>query len=54
MLLFNDGVSIPANGPLRVIQLSDGLYVIGEGMIIPVNDLAEANVVITEMKKEKK
>lgn len=41
MLKFNDGVNINTSGPLRRLQLSDGLYVVGEGMLIPCNSEEE-------------
>jgi hypothetical protein len=34
-LRFSDGVEIDTTGPLRIIQLGDGLYVVGEGMSNP-------------------
>ncbi len=47
---FNDGVSINTDGPLRKLKLSDGWYVVGEGMLIPVGDEVEADETIQEMK----
>ena len=49
MLRFNDGVNVDTSGPLRVIRLRDGYYVVGNGMMIPVEDRKEANEVISEM-----
>ena len=49
MLRFNDGVNIDTSGPLRVLHLRDGYYVVGEGRCIPVTDLEEAMKVIAEM-----
>tara|TARA_E500000331_G_C17093053_1_gene641963 strand:+ start:584 stop:742 length:159 start_codon:yes stop_codon:yes gene_type:complete len=49
MLRFSDGVNIKTDGPLRVLRLSDGYYVVGEGMMIPVQDRKEAKEVIAEM-----
>jgi|TARA_R110001583_G_scaffold5598_7_gene30074 hypothetical protein len=53
MLRFNDGVTIDTDGPLRTLRLKDGLYVVGQGMCIPVNDRAEARSIIEEMTEEK-
>ncbi len=51
MLNFSDGVSIDTSGKLRMLRLSDGLYVVGEGMSIPVNSEAEALQIINKEKK---
>jgi uncharacterized protein YgfB (UPF0149 family) len=52
MLNFNDGMSINTDGELRTIKKSDGLYIVGKGMCIPVNDYDEANEIINDMKSE--
>jgi hypothetical protein len=52
-LKFSDGMSFNTEGPLRVITKSDGLYVVGNGMLIPVNDAKEANELIAKMKIKK-
>ena len=49
MLRFNDGVNIDTDGPLRMLHLKDGYYVVGQGMCIPVADREEALAVIEEM-----
>jgi hypothetical protein len=36
ILKFSDGISIDTSGPLRVLELYDGFYVVGEGVLIPV------------------
>jgi hypothetical protein len=46
MLRFSDGVEIDTSGPLRVLTLSDGHYVVGNGMLIPVNSLEDAQKII--------
>ena len=46
MLRFSDGVEIVTAGPLRVLTLPDGHYVVGNGMLIPVNSLEEAQEII--------
>ncbi len=48
---FSDGMEIDTSGPLRVVKKSDGYYVVGEGMLIPVADRAEGEAEIREMKK---
>ena len=53
MLRFNDGVNIDTSGELRVLKLSDGLYVVGEGMLIPVSSYEEAQSIIKGFKDKK-
>jgi hypothetical protein len=48
-LKFSDGVVIDTEGPYRTIREHDGLYVVGHGMCIPVEDEAEANSYIAEL-----
>jgi hypothetical protein len=52
MLKFNDGINIDTSGQLRVIHLSDGYYVTGQGVLIPVKDEQEAKETMDSMKKE--
>ena len=51
---FSDGMEFDTAGDLRIERRSDGLYVVGEGMLIPVNDRAEGLEIIQEMKNAKK
>lgn len=53
MLHFSDGVNIDTSGELRVLELADGYYVVGEGMCIPVSGREEADEVIRSMTKGK-
>ena len=50
MLRFNDGVEIDMEGPLRLLKLEDGYYVVGEGMCIPVEGVQEGINLIKELK----
>ena len=50
ILRFSDGVTIDTSCPLRVLELSDGFYVVGEGFLIPVSSEEEALEKIKEMK----
>jgi hypothetical protein len=43
---------VDSTGPLRKIRLPDGLYVVGEQMLIPVDSDEEANEVIEELKSD--
>ena len=51
-LTFNDGISFETFGPLRIETRFDGMYVVGQGMLIPVKDTKEANKVIKELRQE--
>lgn len=51
MIKFNDGINIDTSGPLRVLTLDDGVYVVGEGMLIPMNSYEEANNYIGKQKE---
>jgi len=48
---FSDGMEINTNGSLRIIEKSDGLYVVGEGYCIPCNSSKEAKETLADMKK---
>lgn len=48
MLEFNDGVKFDTSGALRVERRHDGYYVVGQNMLIPVNDRKEGLEVIAE------
>lgn len=52
MLKFNDGMSFNMNGNLRITQKSDGFYVVGKGMLIPVNDYEEGKDLIKELEQK--
>ena len=51
MLEFNDGVKFDTSGALRVERRSDGYYVVGRNMLIPVSDRAEGQKMIAEFNK---
>lgn len=42
MSRFNDGENIDTSGPLRVLELKDGFYVVGKGMLVSVKCREEA------------
>jgi hypothetical protein len=48
MLRFSDGINIDTSGPLRTLTLHDGHYVVGGGVLIPVNSLEEARAIIAK------
>jgi hypothetical protein len=45
-LRFTDGVVVDTSGPLRRLELHDGLYVVGEGCLIPSKDEAEVRAML--------
>jgi hypothetical protein len=49
MLRFSDGVNIDTSGPLRTLTLPDGHYVVGNGMLIPVDSREAAGGLIKKM-----
>ena len=51
MLKFNDGMTINTEGKLRIIEKYDGLYVVGNGMLIPINNHEEGEQIIKELDK---
>ena len=53
MLQFDDGVSVDTTGELRILELADGLYVTGEGFLIPVANREEGEETIRDMTREK-
>ena len=48
-LKFNDGVTIDIGGHYRLVRKSDGLYVVGYGLCIPVEDREEAKWVMHDL-----
>ena len=53
MLKFSDGMSFDTQGKPRISSQSDGLYVVGNGMLIPINSREEGQQIIEQMNKEK-
>jgi len=49
-LKFSDGMEFDTSGPLRAVKKSDGWYVVGKGMLIPVDDAEEARTYIDRQK----
>ena len=37
-LKFSDGIEIDTSGELRLLELYDGWYIVGKGILIPVKD----------------
>ncbi len=50
-LRFNDGIDFDTSGPLRLSLRRDGMYVVGEGMLVPVLDAHEGRQLIENINK---
>ena len=50
-LRFTDGMTFDTGGPLRLQMRSDGMYVIGNGMLVPVRDAQEGRQLIENITK---
>lgn len=51
MIKFSDGMEFDTEGELRIERRFDRLYVIGKGMLIPVDSIEEAHAVIKDMER---
>lgn len=49
ILKFSDGIEIDTSGELRLLELYDGWYVVGDGRLIPVKDREEGEKKIQEI-----
>jgi len=50
---FKDGMEIDTGGEYRVIKKEDGYYVVGHGVLIPVENRDEGKEIIKELRGEK-
>ncbi len=48
---FSDGMEFDTSGPLRIESKSDGLYVVGNGMLCAVDTRAEGQKMIDDSKR---
>lgn len=48
---FSDGMTFDTSGPLRLTRRRDGWYVIGKGMLLPVDSPEEGREIIAEMQR---
>jgi len=51
-LKFSDGMIIHSHGPLRTVEFSDGWYVVGKGMVIPVTSELSGKEVINKFNSD--
>lgn len=52
-LKFSDSVEVDTSGEARKLQLNNRLYVVGEGVLVSVENNADASVVIEAIRKIK-
>jgi hypothetical protein len=50
---FSDGMKFDTAGPIHMEEREDGLYVVGGGMLIPVDTEDEAKMIIDSYTKNK-
>jgi hypothetical protein len=48
-MIFSDGMEIKESGPYRIIREADGLYVVGKGLVCPVDTQEEADQLLREL-----
>lgn len=46
---FSDGTTVRTDGPLRMVERRDGVYVCGEGLLVPVWDRDEGKRIIAKI-----
>jgi hypothetical protein len=54
MIEFSDGMKFDTSGEYRIEARLDGLYVVGRGMLCPVDSREEGERLIAELKPEAK
>lgn len=52
ILRFSDGIEVDTSGPLRLLELHDGWYIVGEGRLIPVKDEEEGEQILYKLEFE--
>ena len=50
---FTDGMSFNLQGPLRIIKRSDGFYVVGKGMLCPVENREDGECLIEDLRNKR-
>lgn len=54
IVIFSDGESFETGGPYRIVARRDGLYVVGKGMLVPVDDRDEGEALILDLQSKGK
>ena len=50
-LKYTDGIEIDTDGPFRILNLKDGWYLAGEGLLVPLKDEQEGLDYLAEIRK---
>ena len=50
MIKFSDGMTFDTSGPMRIVRERDGLYVVGNNWLIPVDSPEEGEKIIVQEK----
>ncbi len=53
LMRFSDGVTMNTDGPLRITRRHDGLYVVGEGMLMAIDTAEEGQEFIRKSNERK-
>ncbi len=51
-MMFSDGMKFDTSGKYRTVKRSDGLYVVGNGLLCPVDDWTEARNLIKSLTRK--
>jgi hypothetical protein len=46
---FSDGIEFDTTGPLRLVRRHDGRYVVGKGMLVPVDSYEDGQELICQL-----
>lgn len=49
MITFSDGISFQTEGPLRLTSRADGWYIVGRGLLCPVESLEDGRNLIDRL-----
>ena len=49
---FSDGMIFDTSIKARIVRKSDGLYIVGDGIICPINSLEEGKQILESFKKK--
>ena len=49
LLRFSDGITVDTSGQPRVLQLNDGYYAVGKGILVPATNKETAEFLVRKM-----
>ncbi len=50
---FNDGIEFDTTGPLRLTRRFDGRYVVGQGVLVPVDSYEDGQELIEQLNRRR-